>query len=195
MVNKVNSLKFTLRFFGRKSFLKDPFRIFQFLVALEYLGQRKLTLINEKPNKIFNKFPFTCFPFYFPKKQALFIRSSPYVSLSHLAARVLYYLSSLGTHCNNRRQLFGFKVGFKFSDSDWIGFCQICMIEVIRIYYVNKAFERLEKNDVRYRVAVDVTRSKLDQWNKFDFGLVGGKELVSITFVWWIVYESLECDS
>jgi cinnamyl-alcohol dehydrogenase len=37
------------------------------------------------------------------------------------------------------------------------------MIEVIRIYYVNKAFERLEKNDVRYRVVVDVTRSKLDQ--------------------------------
>jgi hypothetical protein len=69
MVNKVNSLKFTLRFFGRKSFLKDPFRIFQFLVALEYLGQRKLTLINEKPNKIFNKFSFTCFPFYFPKNK------------------------------------------------------------------------------------------------------------------------------
>lgn len=36
------------------------------------------------------------------------------------------------------------------------------MIEVIKMDYVNKAFERLEKNDVRYRFVVDVAGSKLD---------------------------------
>ena len=37
------------------------------------------------------------------------------------------------------------------------------MIEVIKMDYVNKAIERLEKNDVRYRFVVDVAGSKLDQ--------------------------------
>jgi cinnamyl-alcohol dehydrogenase len=35
------------------------------------------------------------------------------------------------------------------------------MIEVIKMDYINMAFERLEKNDVRYRFAVDVAGSKL----------------------------------
>lgn len=37
------------------------------------------------------------------------------------------------------------------------------MIEIVTIDYINKAFERLEKNDVRYRFVVDVKGSKLDQ--------------------------------
>ncbi|KAK6916390.1 Alcohol dehydrogenase, N-terminal [Dillenia turbinata] len=37
------------------------------------------------------------------------------------------------------------------------------MIEVVKMEYVNKAIERLEKNDVRYRFVVDVIGSKLDQ--------------------------------
>ena len=37
------------------------------------------------------------------------------------------------------------------------------MIEIIKMDYVNKAIERLEKNDVRYRFVVDVAGSKLDQ--------------------------------
>ena len=37
------------------------------------------------------------------------------------------------------------------------------MIEVVKMDYVNKAFERLEKNDVRYRFVVDVAGSKIDQ--------------------------------
>ncbi|XP_038877792.1 cinnamyl alcohol dehydrogenase 1-like [Benincasa hispida] len=37
------------------------------------------------------------------------------------------------------------------------------MIEVIKLDYINKAFERLEKNDVRYRFVVDVAGSKLPQ--------------------------------
>ncbi|XP_028767675.1 probable cinnamyl alcohol dehydrogenase [Neltuma alba] len=37
------------------------------------------------------------------------------------------------------------------------------MIEVVKMDYINKAFERLEKNDVRYRFVVDVVGSKLDE--------------------------------
>ncbi|KAI7992722.1 putative cinnamyl alcohol dehydrogenase [Camellia lanceoleosa] len=36
-------------------------------------------------------------------------------------------------------------------------------IEVVKMDYINTAFERLEKNDVRYRFVVDVVGSKLDQ--------------------------------
>lgn len=34
-------------------------------------------------------------------------------------------------------------------------------IEVVTMDYVNKAMERLEKNDVRYRFVIDVAASKL----------------------------------
>ncbi|KAI4295701.1 hypothetical protein L6164_035718 [Bauhinia variegata] len=37
------------------------------------------------------------------------------------------------------------------------------MIEIVKMDYINKAFERLEKNDVRYRFVVDIANSKLDQ--------------------------------
>lgn len=37
------------------------------------------------------------------------------------------------------------------------------MIEVIKLDYINKAFERLEKNDVRYRFVVDIAGSKMPQ--------------------------------
>lgn len=36
-------------------------------------------------------------------------------------------------------------------------------IEIVKMDYINTAFERLEKNDVRYRFVVDVAGSKLDQ--------------------------------
>lgn len=35
------------------------------------------------------------------------------------------------------------------------------MIEIVNMDYINKAIERLEKNDVRYRFVVDVKGSKL----------------------------------
>lgn len=35
------------------------------------------------------------------------------------------------------------------------------MIEVVKMDYINEAFERLEKNDVRYRFVVDVAGSNL----------------------------------
>ena len=37
------------------------------------------------------------------------------------------------------------------------------MIKVVKMDYVKKAFERLEKNDVRYKFVVDVARSRIDQ--------------------------------
>lgn len=37
------------------------------------------------------------------------------------------------------------------------------MIEVVKMDYVNKALERLENNDVRYRFVVDVKGSKFEQ--------------------------------
>jgi cinnamyl-alcohol dehydrogenase len=37
------------------------------------------------------------------------------------------------------------------------------MIEVVKMDYVNKAFEMLEKNDVRYKFVVDVARSRIGQ--------------------------------
>ena len=43
------------------------------------------------------------------------------------------------------------------------------MIEVVTMDYINMAFERLEKNDVRYRFAVDVAGSKLSPWTKILF--------------------------
>lgn len=37
------------------------------------------------------------------------------------------------------------------------------VIETVKMDYINTAFERLEKNDVRYRFVVDVAGSKLDE--------------------------------
>jgi cinnamyl-alcohol dehydrogenase len=37
------------------------------------------------------------------------------------------------------------------------------MIEIVTMDYINKAFERLEKNDVRYRFVVDVKGSKIEE--------------------------------
>lgn len=37
------------------------------------------------------------------------------------------------------------------------------MIEVVKVDYINKALERLEKNDVRYRFVVDVAGSKMPE--------------------------------
>lgn len=37
------------------------------------------------------------------------------------------------------------------------------MVELVKMDYINKAFERLEKNDVRYRFVVDVKGSKLEE--------------------------------
>lgn len=36
------------------------------------------------------------------------------------------------------------------------------MVEVVKMDYVNKAFERIERNDVRYRFVVNVAGSNLE---------------------------------
>lgn len=36
------------------------------------------------------------------------------------------------------------------------------MIEVVKMDYINKAFERLERNNVRYRFVLDVAGSNLE---------------------------------
>lgn len=44
----------------------------------------------------------------------------------------------------------------------WAGKGMTTMIEVVKMSYVNKAFERMEKNDVRYSFVLDVAGSNLE---------------------------------
>lgn len=66
-----------------------------------------------------------------------------------------------------RKTITGSFIGSVKETKEMLEFCQekglSSMIEVIKMDYINKAFERLEKNDVRYRFVVDVAGSKLDQ--------------------------------
>lgn len=69
--------------------------------------------------------------------------------------------------CAGRKSITGSFVGSMKETEEMLEFWKekglSCMIEVVKIDYINKAFERLEKNDVRYRFVVDVKGSKLDQ--------------------------------
>uniref|UniRef100_A0A2N9GU66 Enoyl reductase (ER) domain-containing protein n=1 Tax=Fagus sylvatica TaxID=28930 RepID=A0A2N9GU66_FAGSY len=66
-----------------------------------------------------------------------------------------------------RKSITGSFIGSMKETEEMLEFCKekglSSMIEVVKMDYVNKAFERLEKNDVRYRFVVDVAGSKLDQ--------------------------------
>lgn len=66
-----------------------------------------------------------------------------------------------------RKTITGTFVGSMKETKEMLEFCQekglTSTIEVIKMDYINKAFERLVKNDVRYRFVVDVAGSKLDQ--------------------------------
>jgi len=66
-----------------------------------------------------------------------------------------------------RKTITGSFVGSIKEIEEMLDFCKekglTSMIEIIKMDYVNKAIERLEKNDVRYRFVVDVAGSKLDQ--------------------------------
>ncbi|KDP32000.1 hypothetical protein JCGZ_12461 [Jatropha curcas] len=44
----------------------------------------------------------------------------------------------------------------------WVENSLSSMIELVKVDYVNKAFERMERNDVRYRFVLDVAGSKLE---------------------------------
>lgn len=65
-----------------------------------------------------------------------------------------------------RRTITGTFIGSMKETEEMLKFCKekdvTSMIEVVNMDYINTAFERLEKNDVRYRFVVDVAGSKLD---------------------------------
>ncbi|KAF8404949.1 hypothetical protein HHK36_009844 [Tetracentron sinense] len=64
-----------------------------------------------------------------------------------------------------RKMITGSFVGSMEETEEMLEFCKEkelgSKIEVVKMEYINKAFERLEKNDVRYRFVVDVAGSKL----------------------------------
>ncbi|XP_030472600.1 probable cinnamyl alcohol dehydrogenase [Syzygium oleosum] len=65
-----------------------------------------------------------------------------------------------------RKVITGSFIGSMKETKEMLDFCEekgiSSQIEVIKMDYINTAFERLEKNDVRYRFVVDVAGSKLD---------------------------------
>ncbi|ONH91756.1 hypothetical protein PRUPE_8G135300 [Prunus persica] len=65
-----------------------------------------------------------------------------------------------------RKTITGSFVGSMKETEEMLEFCKekglTSMIEVVKMDYVNTAFERLEKNDVRYRFVVDVAGSNLN---------------------------------
>nr|UGB90601.1 cinnamyl alcohol dehydrogenase [Sinopodophyllum hexandrum] len=65
-----------------------------------------------------------------------------------------------------RKSISGTFIGSIEETGEMLEFCKEkgirSMIEVVKMDYINKALERLEKNDVRYRFVVDVAGSKLD---------------------------------
>jgi len=67
--------------------------------------------------------------------------------------------------CEGRKSITGSFIGSMKETEEMLEFWKekglSSMIEMVNMDYINKAFERLEKNDVRYRFVVDVKGSKL----------------------------------
>ena len=65
-----------------------------------------------------------------------------------------------------RKTITGSFIGSMKETEEMLEFCKekglTSTIEIVKMDYINTAFERLEKNDVRYRFVVDVAGSKLD---------------------------------
>lgn len=66
-----------------------------------------------------------------------------------------------------RKTITGSFIGSMKETDEMLEFCKEkgvkSVIETVKMDYINTAFERLEKNDVRYRFVVDVAGSKLDE--------------------------------
>ncbi|KAL0334908.1 UNVERIFIED_CONTAM: Cinnamyl alcohol dehydrogenase 1 [Sesamum radiatum] len=66
-----------------------------------------------------------------------------------------------------RKSITGSFIGSMKETEEMLEFCKekglTSTIEIVKMDYINTAFERLEKNDVRYRFVVDVAGSNLDQ--------------------------------
>lgn len=64
-----------------------------------------------------------------------------------------------------RKVITGSFIGSMKELEEMLEFCKdkklSSMIEIVKMDYINQAFERLEKNDVRYRFVVDVAGSNL----------------------------------
>lgn len=66
-----------------------------------------------------------------------------------------------------RKMITGSFIGSMIELEEMLEFCKdknlTSTIETVKMDYINTAFERLEKNDVRYRFVVDVAGSKMEQ--------------------------------
>lgn len=98
----------------------------------------------------------------------------PYLSLLKVDGRLiimgaigepLHFLSP--TLLLGRKSIIGAFIGSMEEASEMLEFCTqkgiSSQIEVVKMDYINKAMERLEKNDVRYRFVVDVAGSKIGE--------------------------------
>ena len=65
---------------------------------------------------------------------------------------------------SGRRSLSGSNIGGIAETQEMLDFCAkhniTAEVEIIKMQEVNKAFERLEKNDVKYRFVIDMTSLK-----------------------------------
>ena len=78
----------------------------------------------------------------------------------------MFFLFWMWTYVTGRKSITGTFVGSMKEMEEMLQFCKekelTSQIEVVKMDYINQAFERLEKNDVRYRFVVDVAGSKLE---------------------------------
>ncbi|KAK9165835.1 hypothetical protein Scep_001026 [Stephania cephalantha] len=96
----------------------------------------------------------------------------PYLALLRVDGR-LVMMGVIGTPMQfvspmvmlGRKSITGTFIGSMDETAEMLEFCKdkgiTSKIEMVKMDYVNKALERLEKNDVRYRFVVDVAGSKL----------------------------------
>nr|QCH01346.1 cinnamyl alcohol dehydrogenase 4 [Eriobotrya japonica] len=96
----------------------------------------------------------------------------PYLSLLKLDGKLIL-MGAINTPLQflspvvmlGRKTITGSFVGSMKETEEVLQFCKerglTTMIEVVKMDYINTAFERLEKNDVRYRFVVDVAGSNL----------------------------------
>ncbi|KAH8519716.1 hypothetical protein H0E87_001229 [Populus deltoides] len=96
----------------------------------------------------------------------------PYLSLLKLDGKLILmgiinapwqFVTPMVMH--GRKSITGSFIGSTKETEEMLEFCKekglTSMIEVIKMDYINMAFERLEKNDARNRFAVDVAGSKI----------------------------------
>lgn len=104
---------------------------------------------------------------------------------------VCAYVVSVHFFCPGRKTITGSFIGSVKETEEMLDFCKdkglTSEIEVVKMDYINKALERLEKNDVRYRFVVDVAGSKLEGW----FVGKGMSTFLGFNLFAWLVSEGL----